>query len=133
MSLCKVTPITRSGQVWSSQQSIQIPATNVLSYVFGKFDQYDIDKPVSPNKQHDLVAADIAMQVYIDANQPELSISAREARNIILRLIEGLKAAGLEDGDCVCLHAFNSVSLHLVAQESAGAAFSTASSLCCAT
>jgi hypothetical protein len=126
-------PITTSGQFWGSPQSIQIPSTDVLSYVFGKFDQYDIDKPVSRNKQYEVAVADIALQLYIDANQSDFSFSAREARSTVFRLIKGLDAAGLKDGDCVCLHAFNSVSPHLVAQRSAGAASSAASHSCCAT
>lgn len=48
--------------------------------------------------------------IYIDAEQPERTITAKQARQKVKQLVAGLKAAGLRKGDCVCIHAFNDVS-----------------------
>lgn len=50
-----------------------------------------------------------SLQIYIDASNPARSISARQARSIIRRLVAGFRAAGLDKGDTVCLHSFNDV------------------------
>ena len=52
---------------------------------------------------------DQGKKIYIDAANPERSITATEARTIVRRFVAGFKAAGLEPGECVCLHAFNDV------------------------
>lgn len=48
--------------------------------------------------------------IYIDAADPSRSYNVRQARRTIRRLCAGFKAAGLQKGDVVCLHAFNDAS-----------------------
>jgi len=47
--------------------------------------------------------------IYIDSANPSRCYSHRQAKSAILKLAAGLKAIGLEKGDCVCLHSFNDV------------------------
>ncbi|KAG8533018.1 putative NRPS-like protein biosynthetic cluster [Bacidia gigantensis] len=47
--------------------------------------------------------------IYIDAEDLARAYTASEARTSVRKLIAGLKAAGLNKGDCVCVHAFNDV------------------------
>ena len=67
-------------------------AVDVVSWVFGNL-EYDHDRAI-----------------YIDVDQPDRSISAKEACLTVRKLIAGLKANGLTKGDPVCLYAFNDVS-----------------------
>lgn len=48
-------------------------------------------------------------QIWIDANDPSSNISAFEARSSIRRLVKGFKVHGLQEGDCVCIVAYNNV------------------------
>lgn len=48
-------------------------------------------------------------QIYIDAHNPTRSISCNQARKLIRQIIAGLRAAGLQKGDCVLIHSFNDV------------------------
>ncbi|KAK5444364.1 hypothetical protein LTS15_010479 [Exophiala xenobiotica] len=64
---------------------------DVLSYTFDS-PAYDPDKPV-----------------FLDAADPSHSLSHRQAKKLVLQLIAGLHHLGLEAGDTVCLHAFNSL------------------------
>lgn len=47
--------------------------------------------------------------MYIDAAKPERTISNNHARQIIRKLVAGFHAAGLKEGDCVCIHSFNDI------------------------
>lgn len=49
-------------------------------------------------------------QLYVDCANPSNTISARDTWSLIRKLIAGFHAAGLQQGDCVCIHAFNFVS-----------------------
>jgi 4-coumarate--CoA ligase len=49
------------------------------------------------------------MKVYIDAYDASNSISAVQAKVLIRQLIAGLKHAGIQKGDTVLVHAFNSI------------------------
>ncbi|EXJ93290.1 hypothetical protein A1O1_01682 [Capronia coronata CBS 617.96] len=84
--------VLATGAVWTSSESLTIPSTDILSFVFANLDQYDNDKPI-----------------FIDAADPTNSISARRAFHVTRRLIKGLKDLGLQEGDCVCVHAFNNI------------------------
>ena len=68
-----------------------ISCTDLVSWTFGNQD-YDQER-----------------EIYIDPDDPGRSITASEARTTVRKLIAGFKAAGLQRGDCVCLHAFNDV------------------------
>ena len=71
------------------------PSSDLVSWTFGNVD-YDQDR-----------------KIYIDPLRPKRSFSASEARISVRKLIAGFKANGLQPGDCVCVHAFNDVSLCL--------------------
>ena len=75
-----------------SLASIMDNPSDLVSWVFGN-QSYDQDRVI-----------------YIDAEQPERTITAKQARQKVKQLVAGLKAAGLRKGDCVCIHAFNDVS-----------------------
>lgn len=75
-----------------SLTSIMENRSDLVSWVFGN-QSYDQDRVI-----------------YIDAEQPERTITAKQARQKVKQLVAGLKAAGLRKGDCVCIHAFNDVS-----------------------
>lgn len=69
--------------------------TDLVSWTFGNQD-YDQDK-----------------KIYIDADNPERSLSASQARRIVRELVAGFRAAGLKPQECVCVHAFNDVRIVL--------------------
>ena len=68
-----------------------IPTTDILSWSFDSI-SYNEDEPI-----------------YVDGLNPQNSISARQARSIIRKLIAGLQAIGLQKGDCVCINSFNDI------------------------
>ena len=115
MSLSKFYPTSDTddvdpASVWTSLKSIEIPTTDILTYTFDNLGQYDQDSPVG--QLGSIIAvqdSDLASQIFIDANNPSNKISAKQAVETVVRLAKGLKALGLKDGECVCLHAFNSV------------------------
>ncbi|KAI9818922.1 MAG: hypothetical protein M1827_007743 [Pycnora praestabilis] len=82
--------------VFKADQPITFPNVDLLSWTFGNLD-YDQDKPI-----------------YVDAANPARTLSAREARTVVRKLIAGLKAEGLQPGDCVCIHAFNDIFYSLI-------------------
>lgn len=49
--------------------------------------------------------------VLIDAEDPSRSLSINQARVLVRKIVAGLKAFGLKQGDTVCIHATNSVSI----------------------
>ncbi|KAF7879023.1 hypothetical protein EAF04_000223 [Stromatinia cepivora] len=77
--------------VFLAEKSVHIPTKDLLSWIFDDI-PYDQDA-----------------KTYIDANDPSRSISAKQARIIVRKLVAGFHAAGLKKGDCVCLHSFNDV------------------------
>ena len=70
---------------------IDIPNKDILSWIFDK-PSYDHDKPV-----------------FIDATDPSRIVTGTSARPLIRKLIAGLRKAGLQRGDCVCIHSFNDI------------------------
>lgn len=74
-----------------AQSHLPIPTQDLLSWMLDK-PQYDVDMPI-----------------YVDAANPERSISHRQARVMVRRLAAGFKKAGLKKGDVVCIHSFNDV------------------------
>ncbi|KAF2132772.1 4-coumarate-CoA ligase-like protein [Dothidotthia symphoricarpi CBS 119687] len=74
-----------------AEKHIDIPNRDLLSWMFN--DQtYDADVPI-----------------YIDAAEPERTISSRQAKSITRKLCAGFKSIGLEKGDCVCMLSFNDI------------------------
>ncbi|OQV07844.1 AMP-binding enzyme domain-containing protein [Cladophialophora immunda] len=92
MSLSQHHPTDAVDPVWTAPKSIQIPSTDILTFAFANLSQYDNSCPI-----------------FIDASNPSNRISAQQARRTILQLTHGLRALGLKDGECVCLHAFNNI------------------------
>ncbi|OQO13431.1 hypothetical protein B0A48_01659 [Cryoendolithus antarcticus] len=85
-----------------------IPTKDLLSWTFD--DQtYDQDDPI-----------------YIDALKPSNNISSRQARKLIRQLVAGFHAAGLQQGDVVNIHSFNSIwyPIFLLGVVAAGGVFS---------
>ncbi|KAK7569063.1 4-coumarate-CoA ligase-like protein [Phyllosticta citricarpa] len=74
-----------------ASEHFHIPDQDILSWSLDAR-QYDLDRPV-----------------FIDAAKLSRTISARQARALIERLIAGFKAAGVKKGDHVCMHAFNDI------------------------
>ncbi|OCL09846.1 AMP-binding enzyme [Glonium stellatum] len=74
-----------------AQEHVPIPTKDILSWICDGFN-YDINKPV-----------------FINAADKSQSISAAQAWSIICKLVAGFKSAGLQAGDCVCLHSFNNI------------------------
>jgi 4-coumarate--CoA ligase len=67
--------------------------------------------PTSKISRDQIIAAtktNIPHQIYIDALDPKNSISARQARTVIRQLAAGFRALGLQPGETVCIHSFNS-------------------------
>lgn len=72
-----------------AQKHFDISTKDILSWSFDN-PYYDLDNPV-----------------YIDAVKPERSISGREGRSLVRKLVAGLRNAGLKPGDCVVVASFN--------------------------
>ncbi|EXJ73638.1 uncharacterized protein A1O5_03400 [Cladophialophora psammophila CBS 110553] len=69
----------------------EIPTKDICSWIFDE-PKYDVNKPI-----------------FIDATNPNRSISHLQARKIIRQLIGGLRKAGVKRGDCVLIHSFNDI------------------------
>ena len=98
-------PITRQPKTSTmecSLASIMENRSDLVSWVFGN-QSYAQDRVI-----------------YIDAEQPERTITAKQARQKVKHLIAGFKAAGLSKGDCVCIHAFNDVSRQSLREDKGG-------------
>lgn len=76
-------------------EHMEIPGQDITSWYFNNNPEIkDRDAPI-----------------YIDAGDPSKFYSHRSAETAIRKIINGLKAIGLKEGDCVCLHSFNDVCL----------------------
>ncbi|KAJ5143403.1 uncharacterized protein N7515_002190 [Penicillium bovifimosum] len=74
----------------------QLPTKDLLSWIFDEPD-YDQDQPI-----------------YVDVHNPSRSISCNQARKIVRQLIAGLRASGLQKGDCVLIHSFNDINYSML-------------------
>lgn len=72
--------------------------TDLLSFIFRGPVQYDARRPL-----------------YIDAENPARSLNRVQVQSLIRTLIAGLRAHGVQQGDCVLVHLPGSVSLSLTA------------------
>ncbi|KIW79463.1 hypothetical protein Z517_06075 [Fonsecaea pedrosoi CBS 271.37] len=70
---------------------LKVSNKDVVSFTLDR-PTYDKDKPV-----------------LIDPENPSNYISHRDATDLILKLIAGLRAVGVRPGDTVCIHSFNSL------------------------
>ncbi|EME43734.1 hypothetical protein DOTSEDRAFT_62337 [Dothistroma septosporum NZE10] len=74
-----------------AEQHMDIPSTDLLSWYFDS-PQFDQDRPL-----------------YIDALDTTKYWTANQCRKAIRQLAAGFRRLGLKNGDCVCIHAFNSL------------------------
>lgn len=72
----------------------KIPISDLVSFALDRQHLYDQNKPL-----------------FIDADDPVLSLSASQTIALVSRLVAGLRAAGLKRGDVVLLHLGNHVSI----------------------
>ncbi|KAK3676144.1 hypothetical protein LTR78_003894 [Recurvomyces mirabilis] len=80
-----------------AQEHFPVPTKDIPSWTFDNI-KYDQDEPI-----------------YIDALNPKKnSVSARQAKQYVHRLVAGLHAQGLQKGDCVCMHSPNHILYPLV-------------------
>jgi 4-coumarate--CoA ligase len=103
-----------------AKEHVPIPTKDLLSWAFDDL-SYDWDEPVSYTNRHhhqqkikpqnsfNFPKTNQPPQVYIDALNPTNSISARRARTVIRQLAAGFRALGLQPGETVCIHSFNSI------------------------
>ncbi|CRG86532.1 Putative acyl-coenzyme A synthetase [Talaromyces islandicus] len=70
----------------------QHDAVDLLTFAFGGTMPYDPTQPL-----------------YIDAEDPSCCLNGDEFRSLVRSLIAGLKASGIQQGDCVLLHLPNSI------------------------
>jgi len=75
-----------------AKEQYPIPTTDIPSWSFDHV-KYDEDEPI-----------------YIDALKPRNNYSAKSARSTVRKLIAGLRAFGLRQGDCACINSFNDIS-----------------------
>jgi 4-coumarate--CoA ligase len=95
-----------------------VPTKDLLSWTFDDL-SYDWDDPVSPPQPPPTLQRETYInhssfdltnhQIYIDALQPSNAVSARLAHTTIRQLAAGFRALGLQKGECVCIHSFNSI------------------------
>ena len=74
-----------------AKDHVDIPTKDILSWIFDDL-SYDQDDPI-----------------YIDALNPENTVSARQARSMIRKLVAGFRSIGVQEGDCVCINSFNDI------------------------
>ena len=74
-----------------AKEHVPIPTNDILSWTFDDLN-YNWDEPI-----------------YIDGKNPKNSISARQARTLIRKLIAGFRSIGVQHGDCVCMNSFNDI------------------------
>lgn len=74
-----------------AESHFPIPNKDILSWTFDDY-KHDWDDPI-----------------YIDALDTKNSISARQAHKLVRQLVAGFQALGVKQGDCVCIHSFNSI------------------------
>ncbi|KAH8699235.1 hypothetical protein BGW36DRAFT_293241 [Talaromyces proteolyticus] len=77
--------------MFQADRQLDLPTKDILSYIFDN-PNYDQDKPI-----------------YIDVHSTSRSISCNQARKIVRQLIAGLRAAGVQQGDCIAIHSFNDI------------------------
>jgi hypothetical protein len=65
---------------------------------------------ILPLYVRDMVELTVSQKLYFDSEDDSRSLTGPQVRTNVKKLIAGLKAAGVEKGDCVVLHLFNSVS-----------------------
>lgn len=93
---------------WLSQEQPDLPKEDIVSFALNHC-TYDPDRPI-----------------YHDLDNPNRTISHRQARSTVRKLIAGFRAAGLKKGDCFSITSFNDImfSMLFLAGIGAGGIFS---------
>lgn len=52
----------------------------------------------------------VDLQIFVDAEDVDNSLSFNKTYELTRQIVQGLKVLGVEQGDCVSIHAFNTVS-----------------------
>jgi long-subunit acyl-CoA synthetase (AMP-forming) len=68
----------------------------------------DIDKPVRRNVDSTCTLSN-HLQLLIDPSNTSRALTYRELRSYVRKLVAGLRAVGVQEGDCVCVSSFNDV------------------------
>ncbi|PKY00040.1 putative AMP-binding enzyme [Aspergillus campestris IBT 28561] len=77
--------------IFEPPRRVPVPSSDILSYLFSD-PPYDHDEPM-----------------YVDVHDPARSISYNQAHRLVRQLVAGLKAWGVQRGDCVVIHSFNDI------------------------
>ncbi|KAH7366615.1 acyl-CoA synthetase [Pyrenochaeta sp. MPI-SDFR-AT-0127] len=90
---------------WLSQESYPLPEEDLVSFTFGNnAADYDDDKPI-----------------YHDADDESRTLSRRQGRNVVRKLVAGFRKAGLKKGDCFAITSFNDIMYPMVLLGGVGA------------
>jgi long-subunit acyl-CoA synthetase (AMP-forming) len=81
---------------------------DLISWTF-ESDIDDKDKPVSCYSAYPSESK-LTEQLLLDACDISRSLSYNQILSHVRRLVAGLQAVGIEQGDCVCVNSFNDVS-----------------------
>jgi hypothetical protein len=107
--------IRRSGNLSSYLKSAKILLQDKVLHIYQWIDCNTID--MEPHSETDLVSFafsgpttfDPSKPIYIDARNPSRAFNAIQFRQLVRSLIAGLRARGVERGDCVLVQLENSV------------------------
>lgn len=61
--------------------------------------------------RHECIELTIQQKLYFDSDNESRALTATQVQFNVKKIIAGLKAAGVERGDCVVLHLFNTVTI----------------------
>ncbi|KAJ4374869.1 Acyl-CoA synthetase actt5 [Neocucurbitaria cava] len=83
---------------WLSEQSYPLPEVDLVSFSFGNTSSdYNDDKPI-----------------YHDADDENRTLSRRQGRTLVRKLVAGFRKAGLKKGDCFAITSFNDIMYPMV-------------------
>ena len=94
---------------WLARKSMALPEVDLVSFSFSNED-YDIDKPVGATSCVCPHRSYAQVQIYHDLENPQRTISKRQGKSIVRKLVAGFRKAGLQKGDCFSITSFNDVS-----------------------
>jgi 4-coumarate--CoA ligase len=76
-----------------SQQEVEVPTQDITSWLFSR----------------NLEISDANDPIFIDAEHPSRNYTHSTAKSTVRKLVAGLRAHGLRDGECICVHSFNDI------------------------
>lgn len=81
---------------WLHKDTYPLPSEDLITFTFGNED-YDADKPI-----------------YHDIDDESRTISRRQGKTIVRKLVAGFRAAGLQKGECFSITSFNDIMYSMV-------------------